>query len=139
MSHATSYSKATCTLHQPFGSFELAAAVCDYIVNHPDECTSGCENADDSYNIKEIQSYLRCEGHQLEINCVTEEPNGDWDLYEFLIHHFAALQASHYMTVVSATFDTSDGLSVDVVYLDRAGNEINAHHILNSYFTHQLQ
>ena len=135
MSHATSYSKATCTLHHPLDSYQLAAAVRDYIVNHPDECTSGCENADDSDNIKEIQSYLRCEGHQLEISCVTEEPNGDWDLYEFLIYHFAALQASHYMTVISATFDTTDGLCADVSYLDRAGNEINIHRILESHFT----
>lgn len=123
---------AACTIQPVDSTFELAAAVVDYLVSHPDEIPESLygHNMDSDAVAKEIERYLavlnRADFCELEIRYDSEYGPSDSDVFDFLCQHFAALQLSRLMTITAASFDTRGGSACFVRHLDKAGEEIDA-------------
>lgn len=131
MSHSFHSALAACTIQPIDSALELAAAVVDYLVNHPDEIPESLDGDDmDSDAVAlEIERYLavlnRADSCELEIRYDSEDGPSDSDVFDFLCLHFAALQLSPFMTITALSFDSRGGGGFSVRRLNRAGEEIN--------------
>lgn len=124
---------ATCTLYSPNSEDELAHATADFLFNHPDDFPDALSDVYEEC-VAEIASYLRCSGTTLTIRFVNESWEGSWslDVFDFLVSHFACLQASFCMTVKWITLDDNSDLHCCVNYIDRQGACIDIDSILES-------
>lgn len=134
MSTTISSATATCKIPLVHSIEELAAAVVDYFVNHPDEIPL-CESLDaDDLDSDEvcciIESYLTIDSGDgtycnLLIAYDSEYGPTDPEVFDFLATHFACLQVSRFMTIASGTFDSRSGTVHGVRCLGRDGKEID--------------
>lgn len=131
---STTISSATATCKIPFvhSIEELAAAVVDYFVNHPDEIPESLD-ADDLDSDEVcciIESYLTInsgDGTYCDLLIAYDSECGptDPEVFDFLAKHFACLQVSPFMAIASNTFDSRSGTAHDAWYLGRDGKEID--------------
>lgn len=133
MSFFTNEGRAICSIAGIDEAGELAMAVYDYLVNHPDEIPAALDGDDDDSDAAflKIASYLSFDGTGRLV--ISLDDDGDLDLWTFLTRHVACLQTSLYMSCHWRTHDSREGSDFGSFYLDRQGEEINLNRALEAY------
>ena len=134
MSYTAAFATATCSIKGFSNTADLAVAVADYLMNHPDEIPDDLQDVEEPAS--DLEAYLELNGEDLIIRYDTEaDVCCSSDIFDFLTTHFACLQCSPYMAVTWGVDDSRFGYSAGTDYYDRCGEPINVHAILKAALT----
>lgn len=135
MSYTSCAAVAICTVPDLSNAKEAALAVYDYCVNHPDEIPESLEEYDSDDFVLAIECYLDFDDQGSLVISYDSEADGnfDYEVFDFLVSHFACLQSSPFMEVSYSSSDSRRGTQGRTDYYSRAGELIDVRAVLTAH------
>jgi hypothetical protein len=133
MSYTQFVSTATLTLCDDFNVQSYLDAIAERCVKEENFLFEEYGEIDGKVDV-DFGSYVHQNGNELLIETDTEEPNGNSEVWDWLIDQFIPIMKSEYVQIKSATIDSRSGVDIGFSLYSKMGKVVDLDEILKVYF-----
>lgn len=132
MSYTQVVATATLTVCEGFNVQSYLDAISERCVKEDNFIVEHYGEVDGKVDI-DFGDYVRESGGEILIELDTEKPNGDSDVWDWLIDQFIPIMESDYVQVKSATIDSRSGVDIDFSLYSKTGKVVDLDEIMKTY------